>query len=210
MASGNPFQRRGLLFILSSPSGAGKSTIARMLLRQDDGIALSVSATTRPPRAGEVDGKDYHFVSNDKFDSMVANGEFLEWAHVFGYRYGTLDSEVRKSIEGGRDVLLDIDWQGTQQLKQVDPDIVRVFILPPSMQELERRLRSRGTDSDEVIASRMARASAEISHWAEYDYVLINNDADKCVSLTHSILKAERLKATRRVFLHDFVRGLIG
>jgi guanylate kinase len=157
-----------------------------------------------------VDGRDYHFVSDSEFDSMVAEGEFLEWAHVFGHRYGTLKREVLKTIESGRDVLLDIDWQGTQQLKQVDPDIVRVFILPPSMAELERRLRSRGTDAEEVIRRRMERASAEISHWAEYDYVLINNNAEKCRELVHNILKAERLKATRRVFLHDFVRELIG
>ena len=210
MEIASPFQRRGLLFVLSSPSGAGKSTIARMLLAEDDGIGLSVSATTRPIRPGEVDGRDYHFVSDARFDAMVAQGEFLEWAHVFGHRYGTLDREVRSQIHSGRDVLLDIDWQGTQQLKQVDPDIVRVFILPPSMKELERRLRNRGTDSDEVIARRMERAAAEISHWAEYDYVLINNNAGKCVELVHNILKAERLKATRRVFLHDFVRDLIG
>ncbi|HEX8525362.1 guanylate kinase [Allosphingosinicella sp.] len=203
-------QRRGLLFVLSSPSGAGKSTIAQMLLSTDDGIAMSVSATTRPMRPGETDGVDYHFVTDAGFDRMVAGGEFLEWAHVFGHRYGTLKREVMKVIEGGRDVLLDIDWQGTQQLKQVDPDIVRVFILPPSTEELERRLRHRGTDSEEVIARRMDRAASEISHWAEYDYVLINNDAEKCRELVHNILKAERLKATRRVFLHDFVRGLIG
>ena len=210
MATVNPLKRRGLLFVLSSPSGAGKSTIARMILQADDGIGLSVSATTRPIRPGEVDGADYHFVDNDEFDAMVARGEFLEWAHVFGHRYGTLKREVLKQIESGRDVLLDIDWQGTQQLKQVDPDIVRVFILPPSMEELERRLRTRATDSDQVIASRMARAAAEISHWAEYDYVLINDDPEHCRKLVHTILKSERLKASRRVFLHDFVRGLIG
>ena len=210
MATVNPLKRRGLLFVLSSPSGAGKSTIAKMILEADDGIGLSVSATTRPIRPGEVDGEDYHFVSNDEFEQMVRDGRFLEWAHVFGHRYGTLKSEVIKQIESGRDVLLDIDWQGTQQLKQVDPDIVRVFILPPSLDELERRLRRRGTDSEEVVRSRMARATAEISHWAEYDYVLINNDAEKCRELVHNILTAERLKATRRVFLHDFVRSLTG
>ena len=209
MEIASAFQRRGLLFVLSSPSGAGKSTIARMILESDDGIAMSVSATTRPKRPGEVEGRDYHFVTDEEFDRMRETGAFLEWAHVFGYRYGTLRNEVIKAIENGRDVLLDIDWQGTQQLKQVDPDIVRVFILPPSMTELERRLRSRGTDSEEVIGNRMSRATAEISHWAEYDYVLINNNAEKCRELVHNILKAERLKATRRVFLHDFVRELI-
>ena len=210
MEIASAIQRRGLLFILSSPSGAGKSTIARMLLASDDGVAMSVSATTRPKRSGEVDGRDYHFVDDAGFDSLIAGGHFLEWAHVFGHRYGTLKSEVVKQIEGGRDVLLDIDWQGTQQLKQVDPDIVRCFVLPPSMEELERRLRTRATDSDEVIAGRMARAAAEISHWAEYDYVFINDDAAQCRKLVHTVLKAERLKATRRIFLHDFVRSLIG
>ena len=209
MEIASAFKRRGLLFVLSSPSGAGKSTIARMLLAADDGIAMSVSATTRPRRPGEVDGRDYHFVTPEQFESMVGAGEFLEWAHVFGHRYGTLKREVIRVIEGGRDVLLDIDWQGTQQLKQVDPDIVRVFILPPSMKELRRRLTHRGTDSEDVIQRRMDRAEAEISHWAEYDYVLINNDAEKCRELVHTILKSERLKASRRVFLHDFVRNLM-
>jgi len=210
MATSNQLKRRGLLFVLSSPSGAGKTTIARMLLAQDSGISLSVSATTRPMREGEVEGRDYHFVTDAEFDRMVESGQFLEWAHVFGRRYGTLENEVRRSIDAGCDVLLDIDWQGTQQLKQVDPDIVRVFILPPSMAELERRLRARGTDSDEVIASRMERAAAEISHWAEYDYVLVNEDKETCLGKVHAILEAERLKATRRIGLHDFVRGLIG
>jgi guanylate kinase len=210
MAGNIQLKRRGLLFVLSSPSGAGKSTIARMLLARDDGISLSVSATTRPMRDGEIEGRDYHFVSNETFDSLIANRDFLEWAHVFGHRYGTLAGEVRRSIENGCDVLLDIDWQGTQQLKQVDPDIVRVFILPPSMAELEHRLRARGTDSEEVIAGRMARAAAEISHWAEYDYVLVNEDATGCADKVHTILEAERLKASRRTGLHDFVRSLIG
>lgn len=210
MATSIELKRRGLLFVLSSPSGAGKSTIARLLLAADDGISLSVSATTRPPREGEVDGRDYHFVSDEEFERMERTGAFLEWANVFGRRYGTLQREVTQSMDDGCDVLLDIDWQGTQQLKQVDPDIVRVFILPPSMAELERRLRARGTDSEEVIAGRMERAAAEISHWAEYDYVLVNENAADCLDKVHSILQAERLKRARRVGLTDFVRSLIG
>jgi guanylate kinase len=210
MEIASAIQRRGLLFVLSSPSGAGKSTIARMLMATDDGLALSVSATTRPIRPGEVDGKDYHFVSDETFERMVADGAFLEWAFVFGHRYGTLKREVLKVIESGRDVLLDIDWQGTQQLKQVDPDIVRVFILPPSMTELERRLRARGTDSAEVIAERMRRASDEISHWAEYEYVLVNDDMDRCLARVRAIVQAERARRTRQIGLNDFVRDLAG
>ncbi|MGF1550178.1 MAG: guanylate kinase [Sphingomonadaceae bacterium] len=210
MAGAKDIRRRGLLFVLSSPSGAGKSTIARLLLAADKEIAMSVSATTRPRREGETDGKDYHFVEDTEFDARIEAGEFLEWANVFGRRYGTLRSEVLGAIETGRDVLLDIDWQGTQQLKQIDPDIVRVFLLPPSMAELERRLKRRGTDSEDVVAARMARAADEISHWAEYDYVLVNDDAGACLEKVTHILKAERLKRTRRPGLADFVRALAG
>lgn len=200
---------RGLLLVLSSPSGAGKSTIARMLLAADDRIGMSVSATTRAMRPGEVDGSDYHFVDEARFDAMVAEGEFLEWAHVFGHRYGTPRAPVEAALSRGRDILFDIDWQGTQQLHaKAGEDLVRVFILPPSLDELERRLRGRGTDSDEVIARRMERAVAEISHWAEYDYVLVNQDATACLDEVRTILAAERLRRSRRTGLVDFVRSL--
>ena len=210
MASSLPFKRRGVLFILSSPSGAGKSTIARKLLAADGDLEMSVSATTRPIRPGEVDGVDYHFVSLERFREMVAAGEFLEWAHVFGHRYGTPHAPVDKALSEGRDVLFDIDWQGAQQLfQQAGGDVARVFIFPPSITELERRLRARGTDSEEVIAARMERAAAEISHWDGYEYVLVNDDAQKCFEQVQTILNAERLRRSRQTSLIGFVRSLI-
>ena len=202
--------RRGLLFILSSPSGAGKTTISRMLLGADDAIELSVSATTRPPRSGEIDGVYYHFVSDAKFDTMVEEDDFYEWAEVFGNRYGTPKGYIRRGLKEGRDFLFDIDWQGTQQLKQKDEqDVVTVFILPPSLDELRRRLESRAQDSAEVIDSRMERARGEISHWAEYEYVVVNDDVDQCFEKVRRILDAERMRRTRQTGLIPFVRELM-
>jgi len=204
-----PLARRGLLFVLSSPSGAGKSTIARKLLASDAGLEMSVSATTRPMRPGEIDGKDYHFVDLERFRSMVANGEFLEWAHVFGHRYGTPAAPVDAILARGRDVLFDIDWQGAQQLhQQAGGDVVRVFILPPSMEELHQRLNGRATDSAEVIEARMSRAASEIAHWDGYDYVLVNDDVDRCFDEVRTILASERLKRSRQTSLIGFIRGL--
>jgi guanylate kinase len=204
------FERRGILFIVSSPSGAGKSTIARKLLASEPGLEMSVSATTRDPRPGEVDGKDYHFVSLDRFREFVAANDFLEWAHVFGHRYGTPKAPVEQALSEGRDVLFDIDWQGAQQLyQQAGGDVVRIFIFPPSMDELERRLRARRTDSDDVISGRMARAAGEISHWDGYDYVLVNDDVEACFEKVRTILHAERLKRSRQTRLIGFVRSLI-
>lgn len=202
--------RRGLMLILSSPSGAGKTTIARMLLERDDEIAMSVSATTRPIRPGEVDGRDYHFVDQPEFDRMVEADEFYEWATVFGNSYGTPKAHIRAGLKEGRDFLFDIDWQGTQQLYQKDQqDVVRVFILPPSLGELRTRLTGRGTDSPEVIEGRMARAQAEISHWDGYDYVVINDDVEVCYAKVCEILHAERMKRARQTGLIGFVRGLM-
>ncbi len=202
--------RRGLLLILSSPSGAGKSTLTKMLMAWDASMRFSVSATTRKPRAGEADGRDYFFRSRDAFESMVAAGEMLEHAEVFGNFYGTPKSPVEANMREGRDTVFDIDWQGGQQIRNsaLGGDVVSIFVLPPSIAELDRRLRSRGQDSDEVIAGRMAKSRDEISHWAEYDYVLINEDLGDTFERLKTILTAERLRRTRQPMLNDFVRGL--
>jgi len=202
--------RRGLLLILSSPSGAGKSTLARRLLAADPAIRFSVSATTRPPRPGEIDGKDYHFRTREAFDTMVASGEMLEHAEVFGNRYGSPRGPVEAAMAQGIDTIFDVDWQGGQQIRNsaLGSDVVSVFILPPSIAELEVRLTGRAQDSAEVIAGRMARAEAEISHWAEYDYVLVNRDIDRAESELRAILAAERLRRTRQPGLVAFVQTL--
>ena len=203
-------RRRGLLIVLSSPSGAGKTTISRMLREADPDITMSISATTRPKRPGEVDDVDYHFVSDSGFQTMVDDGEFAEWAYVFDHRYGTPKAPIKAALKDGRDILFDIDWQGTQQLEAgMGEDLVSIFILPPSMKELDRRLHARATDSEDVIAERMRRAASEIGHWAEYDYVLINEDMDRCLAEVKAIVAAERLKRTRQPGLVAFVRELV-
>jgi len=203
--------RRGLLIVLSSPSGAGKSTISRLLLEADGQVTMSISATTRPKRPGETHGIDYYFVDDAEFDRMVSAGEFVEWAHVFGYRYGTPKAPVKQALRQGRDILFDIDWQGARQL---EPDfgehLVTIFLLPPTMAELEQRLQRRGTDSEEVIAGRMRRAADEIDHWAEYEYVLVNRDMAACLAQVQAIVTAERSKRVRQTDLVGFVRDLIG
>ena len=202
--------RRGLLLILSSPSGAGKSTLARMLMGWDPTIRFSVSATTRAPRPGEVDGREYYFRSRAAFEAMVAAGEMLEHAEVFGNLYGSPRGPVEAAMAEGRDTLFDIDWQGGQQIRNsaLGRDVVSVFVLPPSIAELERRLRGRAQDSDEVIAGRMAKSQAEISHWAEYDYVLVNEDLERTFKDLLTVLQAERMRRDRQPGLSDFVRGL--
>ena len=200
--------RRGLMLVMSSPSGAGKTTLTRRLLAEDSEILMSVSATTRSPRPGEIEGEDYYFVSHDDFDQMVKNDEMLEYATVFENSYGTPRKPVEKALESGKDILFDIDWQGAQLLGA--KDIVRIFILPPSIEELKKRLKGRAQDSDEVIAKRMNEAHSEISHWAEYDYVLINDDLDETFSKLQSIISAERLRRERQLGTADFARSLMG
>ena len=202
--------RRGLLLILSSPSGAGKSTLSRMLMAWDPTMRFSISATTRKPRPGEEDGREYYFRSREAFETLVAQGEMLEHAEVFGNFYGSPKGPVEAAMKDGRDTLFDIDWQGGQQIRNsaLGRDVVSIFVLPPSIAELERRLRSRGQDSDEVIAGRMAKSQSEISHWAEYDYVIVNTDIDNAFNELLTILQAERMRRDRQPGLADFVRGL--
>lgn len=206
-----PPKRRGLMFVLSSPSGAGKTTLSRRLLAAETQVAMSVSVTTRTKRPGEIDGKDYYFIDDATFDQMVAQGDLLEYAHVFDHKYGTPKKHVMDELNAGRDVLFDIDWQGTHQLREHNrADLVSVFILPPSLEELERRLKTRAQDSDETVARRMAKAVDEISHWQEYDYVVVNTDLDKALAHIQRILHAERFKRWRQLDLHDFVQRLCG
>ncbi len=202
-------QRRGLMFVLSSPSGAGKTTISRAILERDSEIVMSVSMTTRPKRPGEVAARDYHFVETADFNLMVNRGELLEYAKVFDHYYGTPAAPVMEALEGGQDVLFDIDWQGTQQLaERARADLVSVFILPPSTSELEKRLRGRAQDSAEVVANRMRRAPDEMSHYPEYDYIIVNREIEESIEMAMAILRAERLKRARQTGLGEFVKGL--
>jgi guanylate kinase len=208
--SNENISRRGLMLVLSSPSGAGKTTLSRRLLDSDRNISLSVSATTRAMRPGEVHGKDYHFLKMEEFEAWLGEGKFLEHAMVFGNRYGTPSHLVTDELGAGRDVLFDIDWQGTQQLKEkMRDDLVSIFILPPSHDELERRLKTRAQDSDEIVAGRMAKAADEISHWPEYDYVVVNTDVEKALGDIQAILNAERLRRSRQTGISEFVGRLI-
>jgi guanylate kinase len=201
--------RRGLMLVLSSPSGAGKTTLSRMLLKAEPEMEMSVSVTTRPKRPGEIPGVDYHFIDRDEFDRKVSRQELLESADVFGHCYGTPRLPVELALSRGRDVLFDIDWQGTQQLRErARNDLVSIFILPPSTAELERRLRARAQDSPEEVARRMAKAADEMSHWAEYSYIIVNYDLERSLSQIRAILQAERLRRERQIGLHDFVKGL--
>ena len=201
--------RRGLMLVLSSPSGAGKTTISRLLLERDSGLTMSVSATTRPIRTGEVEGKDYYFVDPTEFNLMVNKRELLEHAKVFDNYYGTPRAPVEQALRDGHDIIFDIDWQGAQQLAQeAREDLVSVFILPPSTEELDRRLHSRARDPADVVAKRMARAPDEMSHWAEYDFIIVNHEIEQSVSQVQAILAAERLRRQRQIGLSEFVKRL--
>ena len=201
--------RRGLMLVLSSPSGAGKTTLSRMLLTVERGLVLSISVTTRPRRRGEVNGRHYHFIDRKRFDQLVRDGDLLEYAEVFGNGYGTPRRPVERALKQGRDVLFDIDWQGTQQLRErARDDLVSVFLLPPSSGELARRLHTRALDDKKVIRARMAKSGDEMSHWPEYDYVVVNRDLDRAFGDVRAILHAERLKRERQTGLSAFVRGL--
>ena len=204
-------KRRGLMLVLSSPSGAGKTTISRKLLEREAGLAMSVSVTTRPKRPGERDGVDYTFIDQAAFERMVAEGGLLEHATVFGNSYGTPSAAVAQALDQGRDVLFDIDWQGTQQLREsAREDLVSVFVLPPSTEELERRLHARAQDPEEVVRARMAKAADEMSHWQEYDYVIVNTDIEASVAMVQELLHTERLRRERQIGLRDFVESLRG
>jgi guanylate kinase len=204
-----PIHRRGFLLVLSSPSGAGKTTITRRLVAADPGLALSVSVTTRLPRLGEVEGRDYYFIDRRRLDEMVAQGELLEHATVFGHSYGTPRRSIEEALAAGRDVVGDVDWQGAQQLTESVPhDLVSVFVLPPSLAALEARLSARAQDSAAVVASRMAKSAEEMSHWSEYDYVIVNSDVDESVAQVRAIVTAERLRRKRQLGLADFVNRL--
>ena len=207
--SGDLIQRRGLMLVLSSPSGAGKTSISKKLLALEDNLTLSISATTRKRRPGEVDGRDYHFTDQTSFEIQINQGAFLEYAKVFDHYYGTPRAFVEDKLSNGQDVLFDIDWQGTQQLNELMPeDLVKVFILPPSVSELEKRLLNRAQDSADVVAGRMAKAADEMSHYPEYDYIIVNRDLEESVAAVQKILHSERLKRTRQIGLSDFVKQL--
>lgn len=210
MADSLDLPRRGLMFILSSPSGAGKTTIARKLLAAEADLSMSVSVTTRPMREGEEEGRDYYFTEREEFDLMVEQNAFLEWAEVFGNCYGTPRAQIEAGLAAGKDFLFDVDWQGAQQLSQgANADVVSVFLLPPSIDELEKRLRSRGTDSEDVVTGRMDRADLEISHWSDYGYVVVNDDVDSCFAKVKSVLDCERLRRERQTGLVNFTRDLM-
>jgi guanylate kinase len=210
-APGRTIERRGLMLVLSSPSGAGKTTLTRLLLEEDHNVSMSISVTTRKPRPGEIEGVHYHFIEKARFEALRRANDLVEWARVFDNFYGTPRPPMDAALSAGRDVVFDIDWQGTQQLRETrGPDLVSIFILPPSAAELERRLRARAQDPEDIIKGRMARAASETSHWAEYDYVIVNDDILQTLATVKQILNAERMRRERQIGLSEFVRSLLG